>query len=412
MPSLHVWIFLNQLANFKLSMTNKLNNMKIILKNLAILLLVLFFQACGNSRKEEAGKTTDKKVKLEQLKSEQKKLNQEIAALEAEISSSDTTASGGKAKLVAVISLVPQNFTHYIELQGRVDAENISYVSPRGGPGQVKAVYVKKGDFVKKGQLLLKLDDAVMLQNLSQLETQLTFAKDIYKRQKNLWDQGIGTEVQYITAKNNVEQTEKQISTLKETWSLSFVRAEMSGVADEVNIHVGETFTGSPLQGIKIINTASLKVVTEIPENYLSKVRKGTPVQVVVPDLNNRIINSTISLISQSINSNSRGFEAEAKIPYDAHLKPNQVAIVKIQDYGAANAVVVPLNIIQTDESGKYTYVLVDEKGKKVARKRRVMVGEIYGNLIEIKQGLTAGELIITQGYQGLYDDQLVTTES
>lgn len=393
-------------------MINKLNNMKIVLKNLPILLVVLFFQACGNSRKEEVGKTNDKKVKLEQLKSEQKKLNAEIASLETDIAKTDTRGGTGRAKLVSVMSLVPQKFTHFIELQGKVDAENISYVSPRGGPGQVKEVYVKKGDYVKKGQLLLKLDDAIIKQNLSQLETQLAFAKDIYKRQKNLWDQGIGTEVQYVTAKNNVEQTERQISTLKETWNLSLVRAEMNGIADEVNIHVGETFTGSPLQGIKIINTNSLKIVTDIPENYMSKVRRGTPVQVVVPDLNNRIINTTISLISQSINPNSRGFQAEAKIPYNAYLKPNQVAIVKIQDYGAANAVVVPVNIIQTDENGKYTYVLVDEKGKKVARKRRVMIGEIYGEQIEIKQGLNAGDLIITQGYQGLYDDQLVTTES
>ena len=364
-------------------------------------MVVLIVQACGNSRKEETGKITDKKVQLEKLKSEQKKLNEEIATLETEISKSDPTVSFGKAKLVAVTSLVPQTFTHYIELQGKVDAENISYVTPRGGPGQVKAVYVQKGDYVKKGQLLLKLDDAVLQQNLSQLQSQLAFARDIYQRQKNLWDQGIGTEVQYVTAKNNVEQLEKQISTLKETLNSSYVRAEIDGIADEVNIHVGETFTGSPLQGIKVINTNKLKVVTDIPENYLNKVRKGTPVQIVVPDLNNRIISSEISLISQSINPNSRGFQAEAKIPADAHLKPNQVAIVKIQDYGASNVVVVPVNIIQTDE-----------KGKKVAKKRRVMIGEIYGDLIEIKQGLTAGEQIITQGYQGLYDEQLVTTES
>jgi RND family efflux transporter MFP subunit len=393
-------------------MTNKLNKMKIVLKILSILMVVLIVQACGNSRKEETGKITDKKVQLEKLKSDQKKLNEEIATLETEISKSDPTVSFGKAKLVAVTSLVPQTFTHYIELQGKVDAENISYVTPRGGPGQVKAVYVQKGDYVKKGQLLLKLDDAVLQQNLSQLQSQLAFARDIYQRQKNLWDQGIGTEVQYVTAKNNVEQLEKQISTLKETLNSSYVRAEIDGIADEVNIHVGETFTGSPLQGIKVINTNKLKVVTDIPENYLNKVRKGTPVQIVVPDLNNRIISSEISLISQSINPNSRGFQAEAKIPADAHLKPNQVAIVKIQDYGASNVVVVPVNIIQTDEKGKYTYVLVDEKGKKVAKKRRVMIGEIYGDLIEIKQGLTAGEQIITQGYQGLYDEQLVTTES
>ena len=393
-------------------MTNKLNNMHIILKSLSIATLMTIVVSCGNSRKEEKGEVNDKKAKLEKLKGEQKKINDEIAQLETEIGKSDPTAVTGKAKLVSVVAVSLQNFTHYIELQGKVDAENISYVMPRGGPAQVKALYVKKGDYVKKGQLLLKLDDAVMLQNLSQLETQLAFAKNIYERQKNLWDQGIGTEVQFITAKNNVEGIEKQISTLKETWNMSFVRAEMNGVADEVNIHVGETFSGSQQQGIKIINTGNLKVVTDIPENYINRVRKGTPVQVVVPDLNNRIINTTISLVSQSINSNSRGFLAEAKIPSVVNLKPNQVAIVKIQDYAASNVIVVPVSILQTDESGKYTYVLATEKGKQVARKRPVTVGEVYGEQIEVKQGLNAGDQIITLGYQGLYDGQVITTQN
>ena len=393
-------------------MTNKLKNMHIILKSLSIATIMTIVVSCANNRKEDKGELNDKKAKLEKLKGEQKKINDDIAQLEAEIGKSDPTAVTGKAKLVSVVAVSPQNFTHYIELQGKVDAENISYVTPRGGPAQVRTVYVKKGDYVKKGQLLLKLDDAVMLQNISQLETQQAFAKNIYERQKNLWDQGIGTEVQFITAKNNVEGIEKQISTLKETWNMSFVRAEMNGVADEVNIHAGETFTGSPQQGIKIINTGNLKVVTDIPENYLNKVKRGTPVQVVVPDLNNRIINSTISLISQSINTNSRGFLAEAKIPYDPSLKPNQVAIVKIQDYAASNVIVVPVSILQTDESGKYTFVLATEKGKQVARKRPVTAGEVYGEQIEIKQGLNSGDQIITLGYQGLYDGQVITTQN
>lgn len=393
-------------------MTYKLNNMQIILKSLSIVMLMTIVVSCGNSRKEEKGEVNDKKAKLEKLKGEQKKINDEIAQLETEIGKSDPTAVTGKAKLVAVVAVSPQNFTHYIELQGRVDAENISYVTPRGGPAQVNAVYVKEGDYVKKGQLLLKLDDAVTLQNLSQLETQLAYAKNIYQRQKNLWDQGIGTEVQFITAKNNVDGIEKQISTLKETWNMSFVRAEMNGVADEVKIHTGETFTGSPQQGIKIINTGNLKIVTDIPESYISRVRRGTPVQIVVPDLNNRIINSTISVISQSINPNSRGFLAETKVPYDPSLKPNQIAIVKIQDYAASNVIVVPVSVLQTDENGKYTYVLATENGKQVARKRPVTPGEVYGEQIEIKQGLNPGDQIITLGYQGLYDGQVITTQN
>jgi RND family efflux transporter MFP subunit len=152
--------------------------------------------------------------------------------------------------------------------------------------------------------------------------------------------------------------------------------------------------------------------VTDIPENYLNKVKRGTPVQILVPDLNNRIINSKISLISQSINPNSRGFLAEARIPNEPSLKPNQVAIVKIQDYAASNVIVVPVSILQTDETGKYTFVLATENGKQIARKRPVAAGEVYGEQIEIKRGLNPGDQVITLGYQGLYDGQVITTQN
>jgi membrane fusion protein (multidrug efflux system) len=250
-----------------------------------------------------------------------------------------------------------------------------------------------------------------MLQNLSKLEKQLSYKKNIYERQKNLWDQGIGTEVQYINAKNDVTQAEKQIDILKQQWQLSFVRAEVNGIADEVNIHTGETFTGDPRTGIKIVNTGDLKATANIPENYISRVHKGTTVQVVIPDLNNRVFNSTVSVISQSIDPNSRSFVVEAKIPGNAGLKPNQVATIKILDYSVKNTIVVPVNTVQTDEKGKYVYVMEKNADKMVARKKMVIPGESYGDTIEIKSGLNNGDQLITQGYQNLYEGQVVATD-
>jgi len=380
-------------------------------KNIYGLLVIgVIAASCGSGKKESDSIVTDKKVELQKLKAEQKKLNESIAKLESEISKAEPGTATSSAKLVTVLPLGTQNFTHYIELQGKVDAENIAYVTPRGGPGQVRSVYVKKGDFVKKGQLLLKLDDAMVRSQMAQLQSQLSFAKDLYQRQQNLWKEEIGTEVQVISAKNNVTSLERQIATLREQASFSNVRAEISGVADEVNIKVGETFTGSPMQGIKIVNTNSLKIVTDIPENYVSRVRRGSPVQIVVPDLNNRVINSSISLISQSINPDTRGFIAEAKVPYDASLKPNQVAQMKILDYTAKNAVVVPVNVVQTDEKGKYVYVMEKTGDKSIARKRPVNIGESFDGMIEIKHGLKAGEQLITEGYQNLYEGQMITS--
>ena len=279
------------------------------------------------------------------------------------------------AKLVVLDTVTPASFTHYIDLQGRVDAENISYITPRGMGGQVKAIYVKEGDRVRKGQVLLRLDDAIIRQNvvaarqgMAATRNQLELAKSLYQRQKNLWDQNIGTEVQVLQAKTNVDALENNLKTqlenvkaAQEQLNTSTVVSNVNGVAEEVNIHVGETFTGAPMQGIKIVNTSSLKVVTDIPENYLSRVKKGTPVVISVPDIN-KTFNSTINLVSQSISANSRGFTAEAKIPNDKNLKPNLTAMIKIQDYARENSITVPVNTLQTDETGKYVYVAVKEK--------------------------------------------------
>ena len=245
-------------------------------RNLTGLLLIAFMViSCGKGIKEEKASLTEKKVNLEKLKTEKTKLDLEIKTLEEEIAKVDSSASQTK-KLVAASPVTEQVFEHYIDLQGHVDADNISYVTPRGGPGQVKAVYIKKGDYVKKGQMLVKLDDAIQLKQLQQLKTQQGYAEDIYRRTKNLWDQGIGTEVQLKTAENNVKSLQDQINTILTGWEMSNVRSEVDGYVEQMNLRVGETFTGfiGTQPQIMIVNSSSLKVITEVPENYLGKIRK------------------------------------------------------------------------------------------------------------------------------------------
>ncbi len=381
--------------------------MKRLISTGLILASLVLIQACA-SKKDEKADLTAKKTQLAELKSQHDKLTGDIKKLEDEIAKLDPTAAKAAPLQVATATVTTQDFKHFIDLQGRIDAEDISYVTPRGMGGMVKEIFVKKGDNVRKGQLLLKLDDAILQQNLKQLSTQLDFARNIYQRQKNLWEQGIGTEVQYLTSKNNVDALEKQIAVLKEQLSTSNVYAEVSGIADEVNIRVGETFTGNPAMGIKIVNTSRLKAVVDIPENYLSRVSKGTKVLVQVPDLAKKY-DAVITLIGQSINPNSRGFMAEARIPYDGQLKPFQVALVKIQDYSAPNAIAVPVNLVQTDDKGKYVFIVEKSGDKTVARKKQVVLGESYNGLIEVKSGLTSGAELVTDGYQTLYEGQLIT---
>lgn len=381
------------------------------MKRIILLSTVFFLAACGGGKKESTGKLADMKVELESLRKQRDGLNDKITQLEKEVALLDTSAAAtAQTKLVQVSDLVPQSFSHYIELQGKIVTENIFYVSPRGMGGQVKAIYVKQGDVVKKGQLLMKLDDAVVTQQIASLKTQLSFVKDIYNRQKNLWAEGIGTEVQLLTSKNNVESLEKQIAIVSEQLSMSNVNAEVSGVIETVTIRVGETFMGGPMAGITIVDPSNLKAVVEIPENYMNRVSKGLPVIIELPDLNKQI-KSVISLVSQVIGVNTRSFNAEARIGADATLKPNQGAVIKILDHQSNNAIVVPVATVQTDEKGKYVFIMATENGKLIARKRQITIGELYDELVEVKTGLSTTDKLVTQGYQGLYDGQLLSTK-
>ncbi|MBK8088149.1 MAG: efflux RND transporter periplasmic adaptor subunit [Chitinophagaceae bacterium] len=226
---------------------------------------------------------------------------------------------------------------------------------------------------------------------------------------KNLWDQNIGSELQLLQAKNNVETLEKSIATANEQIRLYTVYSPVSGIADDVNVRVGEAFVGATQLGpqIRIVNTSTLKAVIEVPENYMNRVRVGSPVIITLPDMN-KTFNSTVKLSSQTINASTRTFTIEAAIP-GGGVRPNSIAAVRIKDYSAPNAVVIPVNIVQTDDKGKYVYVVEkDGKGRNIAVKKPVVVGESYGDKIEIKGGLQSGMQLITEGYQTVYDKQVV----
>jgi len=374
------------------------------------ILIMVFAMACGSSSSPD--KKDDKKTELKKLKEEQTKLNEKIRNMESDIAKNDTSAAAqANAKLVEIKPIATDKFTHFIDLQGKVDADNIAFVSPRGMGGLVKAVYVKQGDQVKKGQLLVRLDDAVTRQQVDQLKVQLDLAQTLYDRRKNLWDKQIGTEMELLQAKTNVENLKKQLVLLNEQHSMSNVYAEISGVADVVNIRVGEYFTPSSasLKGIKIVNTNSLKVTVEVPENYLHKVDKGSELEITLPDID-KMVKSRVSVKGSLIDPSSRSFYIEAKIPASKEFHPNQIALVRIQDYEANDAITIPMNTLQNDEKGKYVMVAVSENGKLLARKRQIEVGELYGNNLEVKSGLKANDALITEGFQGLYDGQLLVT--
>jgi RND family efflux transporter MFP subunit len=236
-----------------------------------------------------------------------------------------------------------------------------------------------------------------------------------------LWKQNIGAEIQVINAKADVDALQSQLNAAnaqvrlaQEQAAQANVYAEISGTIDEMNVKVGEFFSpqsaAMPGSGIRIVNSNQMKIVTEVPENYIARVKKGDKVEVVVPEAGNLRIPSTISVVGASIDPLKRSFTTEAKLPSNNLLKPNQTATMRILDYEVKGGIAAPVNLVQTDEKGKYIYVAEPSNGKLVARKRRVDVGEAYAGQMEIRNGLKGGDIIITQGYQTVYDGQLITT--
>jgi membrane fusion protein (multidrug efflux system) len=366
----------------------------------------LFFISCSQTGDPVAKKKTE----LQALKDQQAALVTKIQKTEESLAKIDSSsAKKEKTKLITFQAVAPGSFTHYIELQGKIDALNIAFVTPRNGTGgQVKEIHVKKGDLVRKGQLLLKLDDVLLLQQLATAKQQLSFAKNLYERRKNLWDQQIGSEVELVTAKNQLDQAQRQVDLVNKQIELTNVYADISGVADDVNIRLGEFFSGN--NQIRIVNTTDLKATAQVPENYLGKVKVGSNVKVVIPELNNKTIDTKISVTGKTIDPSNRGFYIEAKLSYEKNLYPNQVALIKIQDYTASNALTIPVNSLQNDEKGKYVMTAVNDGNRLIARKKPITIGMMYGDKIEVVSGIHAGENIITDGYQGLYDGQPVIT--
>lgn len=399
--------------------------MKKLLTISLVILFISFVSSCGDTGKKDSN-LSDKKAQLDKLKTEKDKLDNKIADLQKEIAKIDTSSALAlKPKLVALSTVTPVDFKHYLILQGSVDSKNISYITPAGQPGLVKAIYVKQGDKIHKGQLILKLDDAVaqgnvkaVKQQMGSVQAQLVLAKSVYQRQKNLWDQNIGTQVQLLQDQTNVETLQNQlkaiqaqVNTAQEQANQSNVYSNVNGTVDDITTHVGETFNGNPLTGgyIRIVNETNLKITVTIPENYTGQVSKGTKVIVQIPD-GDKTFDSEISFLSQSIGATTRGFTAEIKVPKGLKLRPNQIALVNILDYNAPNSIAIPVNTMQTGEDGKYVLVAEKKGDEMLAKKVNIVTGQLSGDSIQIKQGLQTGEQLITEGYQGLFEGQPITT--
>ncbi len=310
--------------------------------------------------------------------------------------------------IVSVQPLATQPFDHYIEVQGRIDGNENIGVSPRTA-GVVTKVIVTEGETVKKGQALAELDADVLKRNLSDLQSQLSYMTDLYEKQKALWDQKIGSEVQYLTAKNNKESIENKIASLNDQISMSSITSPINGTVEDIPIKVGQLAqVGVP--AFRVINFTKVKAVADVGEAYSSKIKTGDQVKIFLPDFNVEL-QQNVTFASKYINPTNRTFIVEVELPPSTNMvyRANMIAVIRIKDYSSASTIAVSQNFIQSSkDEGLYVFLAKDENGKKIARKTFIKTGVTYNGLTEVLSGLKEGDKLITAGYKDLYDGQAI----
>ncbi len=360
---------------------------------------IVFLVACSSNE-------GDKKARLTELKKEHDNIAKEILKLEQELTPAGTVA----ATKVNTMILTRKPFEHYIEVQGRIDGNENIAVSPRNQGGVVTRILVHEGDAVTKGQILAELDAEVLKQQLTDLKNRLAFATDIFNRQKTLWDQKIGSEVQYLKAKNDMESAQNGIATLEDQIKMSVITSPIDGTVEDIPIKVGQmASSASPIPAFRIVNFSKAKALADVGEAYSSKVKTGDQVKIFMPDLNHEV-DQRVTFASKYINPVNRTFLVEVALPVSNLIyRANMIAVLKIKDYANPAAIAIPQNYIQTSrDEGHYVFIAVEENGKKIAQKRTVIPFISFNGLTEIVTGLNEGDKIITAGYKDLYQGQLI----
>jgi RND family efflux transporter MFP subunit len=350
-----------------------------------------------------------KKAELAESQAEYDALKIKIADLEKEIARLDTSAEIRKPKLVTLTPVQTGIFNHYIDVQGTIDSEENIAVQP-GMPGQVTKVNVHEGDMVKAGQVLAEVDNRVIRESISQLQTNVDFAKIAFEKQQRLWNQKIGTEIQFLQSKTQFESLQKNMITLQAQLDMSLIKSPINGMVDAVNIKVGEYAAPGMLGSFRVVNFGKMKVKAKIADSYIGKVKLGNPVRIYLADIKDTI-QGKISFVSKVVNPMTRSFDIEIGLgATSTEVRPNMMASLKINDENIDNAMSVQSNLVQKDPSGSM-YVMISEgrAANMKARKKLVKTGISSGARIIVLEGLSGNEQLIEAGYQEVVDGQLIS---
>lgn len=384
-----------------------LNHAKMNIKTLAMALVAssILLAGCGGGAADTGLEA--KKAQLMTLQNQLQETQKQIMQLEAEIAALDpASAKKDEAVKVEIAPIKAKTFEHFVTVQGQVESNNNVMVSPKMA-GVITQVFVKTGQRVSTGQTLAQVDNSVMAASLTELELQLDLATTVFNKQKNLWDQKIGSEIQFLEAKNRKESLEKRIETTKKQIALSRVTSPIAGVVDNVMVKAGEAaMPGAP--AFQVVNLNDMKFTSSISEAYIPYVKEGDKVSIEFSALD-KTIDAKISSVSQTINPINRTVGIEVKMPRDKDLKANLTGKISIRDEVIEDAVIVPLSLLR--ESGKGNYVMIAEKdgsGNWVAKKNTVTIGRRYEEEVVIESGLKPGQMLISQGATGLEDGQKI----
>ncbi|PVX45593.1 RND family efflux transporter MFP subunit [Flavobacterium sp. 103] len=370
----------------------------LILTTLSIVLI-----ACNSSEKNQSVESIIASKDAKALTAKKAELQTQLTQIDEALATLDVNKE--VEALVTAVKLKDTLFNHYLEVQGNINTNENVLIQPEF-PGNLVELNVKAGQKVSKGQVLGRTDDGGMSQQLASAENQYALAKTTFERQKNLWSQKIGSEIQYLQAQTQMISAQKSVAQIKAQIAKTVIRAPFSGTIDELFVEKGEVVSASPKGLMRIVNLGNMYVSTSIPETYIGKLKIGTEVDVYLSSLG-KTYKGKVRQIGNFINPNNRSFGIEVSVPNPENLlRPNQVAKLKVIDYVSKNAVVVPTNVIQQDsKKNNFVYTVANSTGKTgIAKKVIVTIGQSSDNVTEILSGLDADAIIVTEGMNTISD--------
>ncbi len=384
------------------------------MKHISLIIIALLLASCGGEAKKnsvekvlESNNLETIRQKRAELVNEQEMTHAKIKQLDAAISKLDTVKH---IPLITTFLAKQEVFKHVLEIQGNVTTKNLLVITPEYN-GILTQVYVKEGQRVNKGQLLAKIDDGGLSQQLAQLQIQSDLAKTTFERQKRLWEQNIGSEIQYLQSKSNYEAQQETVNQLKKQIAKTRVTAPFSGTIDDVITEQGSVVAAGQTPLMRLVNLNDMYIETSVPESYISDVTKGKNVVVEFPILG-ETVETKVRQASDFINPDNRTFKIEVGIPNkNKNIKPNLTAKLKINDYTNNEAILVPLSIISENANGEqYVYTIKNKNGNNEGVANRIIVktGKTQGDVIEILDGVNNGTEIIKEGARSVKDGQTV----